>query len=337
MSPEPVSPADPASRPERRGGLRPESRLEFGEVDDVGAASVTGDDATSYLQSLVSADLDPVGPGSGVHSLLLSPQGKLDVDFTALCIAANEWLLLVERRSDAARLTESLARFKIRVDVDISDCSDIWARLSVRGRVDALEAILGAPVPTEHLEHAAIWDDLVVRLNRDGLSGADVLATSPQRRSELVAALRARGDVDVGAIGIDAMRVRAGIPRSGSELDDSVIAQEASLERDAVSFTKGCFLGQELVCRIDVRGRVNRFLRYVHTAEAVVPGAIVLDGEREVGTVTSAIAGDGHGPPLALAYVHRTVEPGVAVTVRSRSTDLAGTVAALPGSEEPRP
>ena len=112
-----------------------------------------------------------------------------------------------------------------------------------------------------------------------------------------------------------AMSARASKPASpGSELDldDSTIPQEAELDRDAVSFTKGCYLGQELVARIDSRGHVNRVLRWVRPADAtavLARDAEIEVGGKSVGQVTSAI------PGLALAYVRREVEPPAAATV----------------------
>src|SRR5207245_11738420 len=99
-----------------------------------------------------------------------------------------------------------------------------------------------------------------------------------------------------------------GEARQGLDVDDRTIAQEAELERDAVSFTKGCFLGQELVCRIDARGHVNRFLRRLRADTPIARGAAVLAGGKEVGTVTSAAG------TVGLAMVRRQVEPGTAVS-----------------------
>ena len=122
----------------------------------------------------------------------------------------------------------------------------------------------------------------------------------------------------------DAARIAAGIPRLGLDLDDSVIPQEADLDVDAVSFTKGCFVGQELVCRIDSRGHVNRHLRLLELDGGAAPvrgASITVDG-REVGTVTSA------APGIALGYVRREVEPGTVVTI----DDVAATVRVRPGA-----
>ncbi len=137
--------------------------------------------------------------------------------------------------------------------------------------------------------------------------------------------------LDVASEGLDAdayerARIEAGVPRLGADLDDSTIPQEAWLDRDAVSFTKGCYLGQELVARIDSRGHVNRVLRWIRPADATTVLArdaeVEVDG-KVVGQVTSAI------PGLALAFVRREVEPPATATV----TGAPATIEPLP---EPR-
>src|SRR5262249_11441056 len=111
--------------------------------------------------------------------------------------------------------------------------------------------------------------------------------------------------------------IDSGIPRQGFELAEKTIPQEAFLERDAVSFTKGCFLGQELVCRIDTRGRVNRYLRRLTAIEDGRPprGSEIVSGEKVVGTVTSSVASDDL-PVAALGYVRHEGDPPAEVELR---------------------
>jgi folate-binding protein YgfZ len=118
------------------------------------------------------------------------------------------------------------------------------------------------------------------------------------------------------------------VPRQGSDVDDKTIPQEAGLELDAVSFTKGCFLGQELVCRIDTRGHVNRQLRRVAFASVgAKAGDVVRAGDKEVGTITSiAVTDDG---AVALAMLRHEVEPESDVVVQSAAGDLTAHVTAL--------
>jgi tRNA-modifying protein YgfZ len=276
-----------------------------------GLVVVSGEDATSFLQSLVSQDLDPIADGSGAHSLLLQPQGKLVVEFRALRVG-DEWWLDCEA-AFGALLAETLARYRIRVKVDIDDRSATSAMVSARGAGadDLARELVGVLPPTDAYAHAGAGALRVVRVCWPGFDGVDVLGPA----AELDTSEWPAFDPD----GFEAARIAHGVPRLGADLDDSIIAQEAFLERDAVSFTKGCFLGQELVCRIDTRGHVNRFLRGLRftTADVLPPrGAEVVAGEKVVGSVTSVAPVPGGSHAVALAMVRREVEPPADVVVR---------------------
>jgi hypothetical protein len=145
-------------------------------------------------------------------------------------------------------------------------------------------------------------------------------------------ALREAGVPAVELGQYETARIEAGLPRLGVDVDERTIPQEAFLERDAVSFTKGCFLGQELVCRIDTRGHVNRHLRRLRISAGRAPerGAEVVADGASVGTVTSVA--EGAGASLALAMVRREVAPPAEVTLRDADGEVSATVEALPGS-----
>ena len=280
-----------------------------------GLVQVTGPDATSFLQALVSQDLEPVPVGHSVASLLLHPQGKLDATFRATRTADGWWC--DGEPAAAARLVASLGRFRIRVQVDLLDRTPDTARVAVLG--DAVVTVSAGLV--------------AVPVDRPGWRGTDVVGDA----TEVVAWLAA-ADLPVGtAAEAEARRIAAGIPRQGIDVDDTTIPQEAFLERDAVSFTKGCFLGQELVCRIDSRGHVNRFLRRLDLDGAIVPAAgdeVRVDG-KAVGAVTSAAAVPGEARVVALAMVRREVEPPAAVEVVTAAGALAARV--VPGDSTNAP
>jgi tRNA-modifying protein YgfZ len=302
-----------------------------GVVDrsDRGAVLVTGPDGWSYLQNLVSADLDAVGDGEGVHSLLLTPQGKLDVDFRLLRVGDESWLDCDPGFGE--QLAESLNRFRIRVECEVTDRTGQWGSLAVRGprATDAADA-LGVEVPGATHAHVRWEDSVVVRVPWPGGDGFDVVgppATSATAAERLVAA----GVPAVSVDAYDAVRIDLGIPRQGFDLDEKTIPQEAFLEVDAVSFTKGCFLGQELVCRIDMRGRVNRYLRRLTSIEDGRPprGSEIVSGDKVVGTVTSTVdAADL--PAAALGYVRREVDPPAQVELRWVGGAGRATVEPLP-------
>ncbi len=255
---------------------------------DRGFVTVTGPDAFSFLQALVSADLDPLADGDAVHSLLLAPQGKLDVEFRLLRVSGDEaWLDCAPGFGE--QLAVSLTRFRIRVQADIVDRTGDLGMLSRVGDDDGVASPPGVHrIPTT-------W-------------GFDLLGPR--------AALLQLQVPLVDPLAFDAWRIEQGIAVQPFDLDDSTIPQEAFLEQDAVSFTKGCFIGQELVCRIDSRGHVNRFLRTFSQIEGGWPpvGAeVVVDG-KVVGALTSVAPAEL--PTGALGYVRREVEPPAGVELR---------------------
>jgi folate-binding protein YgfZ len=296
-----------------------ESDVAIVDRSDRGQVLVTGSEGRSFLQAIVSADLDPVASGSGASSLLLTPQGKLDVVFRVLAVDDQFWLDCDP--GFGAQLAASLNRFRIRVDAEIVDRSDAFGMLSVIGpRVaDAFAVALPA---TLH-EHAAFAEARVVRTEH----GVDLLG-SVAVVDELRRAFERRDILFVEPVAYDAWRIEHGIPVQPVDVDDKTIPQEAELERDMVSFTKGCFLGQELVCRIDSRGHVNRFLRRFDAIEGDWPvrGAeVVVDG-KAVGALTSVAAADV--PTGALGYVRREVEPPATVGLHWDGGDAEAVVTA---------
>jgi folate-binding protein YgfZ len=255
---------------------------------------VRGPDATSFLQSLVSQDLEPVRVGESARALLLQPQGKLLVDLYALRRDADEWWCVCEGGFGDV-LAEGFNRFKIRVKVDIERAA--VAALAVRGLEPTVDDPELAVIPVE-------WG---------GTPAVDVIG--PVDRIDALAAALDVPLVDDGDY--ERARIEQGVPRQGFDVDERTIPQEAGLERTAVSFTKGCFVGQELVCRIDTRGHVNRVLRRVRASGSpILLGADVVASGKSVGTITST-AGD-----VGLALLRREVEPGTAV-------DVAGVSAAV--------
>ena len=274
-----------------------------------GLVVASGPDATSFLQSLLSQDLDPVADGEHGAALLLSPQGKLDVALRALRVG-DEWWLDTDAEY-GPRLIASLTRFRIRVQVELEDRTATTGMASLVGgdaapsRVHRLSTRWGSVVGVDLLGPAA-----AVRAAVDALP-AEIERWSPAR--------------------FEAFRIEAGVPRLGVDVDEATIPQEAFLERDAVSFTKGCFVGQELVCRIDTRGHVNRFLRGVRMqgSQPPPPGATVVVGGRDRGSLTSVAAVPGEDRVVGLAMVRREVEPPADALVRWDSEERPASLVAV--------
>ena len=254
--------------------------------------------------------------------------------------AGDEWWLDCEA-AYGPRLAEALLRYRIRVKADIDDRTERTAMVSIRGsEADALACEargIDLPIGVPYA-HRGAGPLRVVRVSTPGFEGIDVLGPT--------GAIDAIEWPEPDPAGFEHARILAGVPRLGVDVDDSTIPQEAFLERDAVSFTKGCFLGQELVCRIDTRGHVNRFFRGVRLApdgDAPPAGAEVVAGDKVVGTLTSVALSSPSSAPVsgaepvgavALATVRREVVPGSEVTVRWAEGEAGGVVYELPGSAD---
>jgi folate-binding protein YgfZ len=262
---------------------------------------VSGPDAVAYLQGQCSQDLDDLEPGRPVDALLLTPQGKLDALVRVTKVGEDILVLDVDAGYGAAVLAR-LARFKLRVDVHIEAVD--WQVVCLRGP-HAMSVVDGnEQPPRESLVLPYVWG---------GVTGVDVLGAEPW----IPAGVRHCGDEAWQAV-----RIEAGIPVMGAELDDRTIAAEADLLERGVSFTKGCYTGQELVARLDARGnKVARRLRGIAVDRGqgrevpLRPGAVVSVADKVVGHLTSVAWSPRFRTDVALAYVHRDIEPPCAVTI----------------------
>ncbi len=279
------------------------------------AVRVSGPDAISFLQGLLSQDLS-VAPGSVVRSFLLSPQGKLRALLWVMPGAAE--VIAIVDRGLAGQVVSDLNRYRIRVDAVVDAVADpvveLWGPESptVLERVDVPGS---GSVPEGWMVPAPIGN-----LPRYFLTGVTAEA--------LVEA----GAVRCGGLAATTVRVEGGEPLMGVDVDESTIPQESGLVPLAVSFTKGCYLGQELVARIDSRGRVNQHLRGLVMQQNVLPpaGARVVSGERELGTLTSIGESLSLRAPVALALLRREAEPSDSVEVTWSGGSVPAVVRELP-------
>lgn len=284
---------------------------------------VSGKDATTFLQSLVSQDLDSIVDGEGARTLLLTPQGKLGFSLLALKVGGQWWLDFNGGYGQA--LVDALTRYRIRVEVVIEDWSSNFAALELwgDGASELATRALQISVAERPFSHSR-WGDqsLVARVPQgavgEALERSIVSVIGPKAEvalaSEKIISAGANRATDEQ---FEYARIEAGIPLFGVDFDERTIAQEAFLERDGVSFTKGCFLGQELVCRIDSRGHVNRFLRRLIINGALAPerGSEVAFEGKLVGEVTSVAKSPNRERSVALAMIRREVEPPTEVAV----------------------
>jgi folate-binding protein YgfZ len=273
-----------------------------------GKLALTGGDAKSFLQGQVSNDVLALSSGSGCYAAFLTPKGKMLGDLRIL--DAEPELLLDTERDALQALFNMIRRYSLGYDVELHKRTLECGLLSLVGpQADevAVRAFGGElPGPSEHA-HAVCGPVRAIRTD----VGIDLLCAAGAL-AEVRAAASAAGAVEVGEPAADCLRIERGRPRYGVDIDDRAIPQEAGLNARAVSFTKGCYVGQETVARLFYRGKPNRLLRGLRSAEPIPLGTeLTLDG-RPVGQVTSAAASPRFGP-IALALVRREAPVGETV------------------------
>ena len=275
-----------------------------------GKLALTGSDVKAFLQGQVTNDVEALTPGTGCYAALLTPKGKMLADLRILD-AGNEILLDTERVA-LQELFNIVRRFSLGYDVQLHKRTLQSGMLSLLGPESVAIAGLPALGPDEHDHVRAQVGGVEVRAIRSDL-GVDLLCDA-ESTEPLSSALRQAGAVAISETVADTVRVEHGRPRYGVDLDETVIPQEADLNSRAVSFTKGCYVGQETVARLFYRGKPNRRLRGLRLTEPVGTGAEVTFEDRVVGRLGSVVQSPGLGA-LALALVRREAPPGSRVRV----------------------
>jgi folate-binding protein YgfZ len=286
---------------------------------------VSGADAVEYLQGQLSQDVAALEVGESADALILTPQGKLDALVRVTRTGADELIVDVDAGFGPAVVTR-LTRFKLRVKVDLEPLD--WRCVALRGPRSSAPGGADGALPGTSVTATFSWN---------GVSGVDLLGEAP----EIPEGVR-----PCSVEAWESVRVEAGIPVMGAELDERTIAAEADLLDRSVSFTKGCYTGQELVARLDARGnRVVRHLRGLVVAGThadavgVIRGSEIVFEGKVVGTVTSSAWSPTLGCPVALGYVHRTVVPPSTVELRGArpATDDTDTATTLSAEVRPLP
>ena len=299
-----------------------------GVVDrsELGKLALTGAQAAEMLNGQVSNDVEALAPGTGCYAALLTNKGKMLGDLRVL--ATSDELLLLTERAALQALFDQIRRGAIGWDAELHKRTLQQGLLSVIGpRARDVTGATAAGLPAdEHANRPAELGGAPVLLVATDL-GVDVLCDSADTE-RIAAGLTAAGALPVAESEADVRRVETGRPRYGVDLDDSVIPQEAGLNERAVSFTKGCYVGQETVARLFYRGKPNRHLRGLRLSAPAASGTPLRLGEREVGRLGSVASSPVHGP-IALALVRREAEPGTTLGVGDDGA-VTATVVDLP-------
>ena len=309
-----------------------------GELAPTVQLAVAGADRASFLQGLLTNDIQALTEGSGCYAAWLTPQGRMLTDMHVL---ESDGMLLIDVPAAQAEATMArLEQFLFSEDVKVGSLAGALATVWVHGpgAPAALEQSLdGASGLGEwpHYRHSHVafaGESLVLaRIDQLGVPGYCAFL-SAGRHDDLVAALAAKGALPVGPEALAAARIEAAYPLFGVDMTADTIPLEAGIEPRAISTSKGCYVGQEVIIRVLHRGhgRVARKLVTVKLEAPAEAGAKIVDGERGVGVVTSAAVSPQSGP-IALAYVHRDLAAdGTVVVVETAAGPVGGVVAVQP-------
>jgi glycine cleavage system T protein len=300
----------------------------------------SGDDRVTFLQGMLSNDLRALSTFSGQYAAVLNQQGKVLADVRVLCAMNSLYVDFWEPLKE--KILAHLNRYLVADEVEIADRSEEYATLSVQGsRSDALvRGLSGATdLPNDTAHHGMFHADgaaiCVVRATYTGERGFDLIIAKAdllkiaQRLTEIG---RALGAAWVGQEALETLRVEAGIPIYGTDLSEDNLLLETGLEQH-VSFTKGCYLGQEIVERVRSRGHVNRKLcgLLIDGTVSARHGDAIKTTDKQIGAVTSSVFSPRLGRAVALGYVHRDYwETGTPLTINRDGALMNARVTELP-------
>ena len=310
--------------------------------EDRRVVGLSGSDRLTYLQGLLTNDVAALRPGTGCYAALLTAQGRMIADMKVL--ETGERVLIDLHKDAAAPVKDKLEQFIFSEDAQVED---LTGRLTVVGIYGPQAASIAARAlaTDDRLTSLGLFESqrlttetgpvTIVRSDDLGVDGFDIL-TERSNASAVATGLEREGAIAVSHDTAEITRVEAGRPAWHQDMDESTIPLEAGIEDRAISLTKGCYVGQEIIIRVLHRGHgrvAKRLVGLRVTAGEVIPtpGAAIRVGDREIGTVTSAVFSPAAQSPLALGYVHRDfVEPSTAVTIQHDGQTLDAAVISLP-------
>ena len=260
-----------------------------------GKVRLRGSEAAEFLQGQVTNDVEALEPGQGCYAALLNHKGKMRLDMRIL--RGPDWIWLDTEPGAEAVLLRTIETYSLGRDVTWETPDE-----GIVSLIDEPE--LDATPPAE--EHAWVEGERGIYVRT--YAGIDVIG------HDLPAATATEADAEQ-------VRIESGIPRFGLDMDGDTIPQEAGINERAVSFTKGCYVGQETVARLFYKGKPNRHLRGLKLAEPVEPGAPIRLGERELGRVGSATVSPTFGP-IAIAIIRREAGLGDTVEVDGTTAEV---------------
>ncbi len=295
---------------------------------------MSGKDRGSYLQGLLTNDVGALKPGQGCYAAYLTPQGRMIADLWVYEL--GDVMLLTCLAAVKETLLAKLDQFIFTEDVQLGDVTETFIAVAVVGpsAPEVVAGVLGLDVAevlalSEHGNLRARFlgqPAILLRTSDLGVRGFDLLVETAATDA-LMAALRERNVVEADAVVAETLRLEGGVPKFHEDMDEETIPLEAGIELRAISLTKGCYVGQEVIIRVLHRGhgRVARRLVAVALREGDAParGTTIHVDDRAIGQVTSAAWSPVLGCPIALGYVHRDfTDPGTHVRIADRDAEV---------------
>jgi folate-binding protein YgfZ len=287
------------------------NRAAWLDLSSRGKIKLTGEDRARLLHAMTTNHIQQLTPGSGCYAFFLNDKGRVLADAHALC--RPDYFLLDVEPETRGPLYQHLDRFIIADDVTVEDTTDAIATIAVEGpqAVDVLQRA-GAPIPEKEYSSEEWGESVVARLNSTGGAGFFIFAPAAEKAA-LISRLEAAGAESADAEAARVVRIEHGKPRYSEDISDRFLAQEAN-QPHALHFSKGCYLGQEIVERVRSRGQIHRVLKplILETTEPPAPGAKLEIDASGPAEITSAAYSPALGKVVALGYVRTNASvPGV--------------------------
>ncbi len=307
-----------------------------------GKIRVTGDDRVKWLQSVISNDIVPLQPGQGRHSSFLTHKGKM---LTYFRIYMQTDAVMLEDVGEIGETTfQALRKFLLYgTKAKMENCAESWGLLLVSGpqAVQTVTSAFGVDcgeLQPVNFVTAQIGGQqaLVLRTEETGEVDLEILLPSDGVVAAWTTLMEVGAQFGIKAVGNqarEALRLEAGIPKAGPDLNEEIVPPEANLEGKAFSLTKGCYPGQEVVARMDTYGNVRRHMVGLVLKDSVVPphGAKLFSGDREVGWISSAALSPQLQSVIAFGFPLRDfATPGTTLSIDISGTRHEATVRPLP-------
>jgi glycine cleavage system T protein len=307
-----------------------------------GKVRVTGDDRVKWLQSIISNDILPLTPGQGRYSSFLTHKGKI---LTYFRLYMQMDAVMLEDVGEIGETTfQALRKFLLYgTKAKMENCAESWGLLLVSGSKagHVIQSAFGVDVtdlkPVNFVtaqiggSHA-----LVIRTEETGETDIEILLPATSLMAAWTSLIETGAQFGLKPIGrhaLEALRMEAGIPKAGPDLNEEIVPPEAGLEDKAFSLSKGCYPGQEVVARMDTYGNVRRHLVGLVVKDSTVPpkGAKLFNGDREVGWISSAVRSPQLNQVIAFGFPLRDFsKPGTELAVEFDGSRHEATVHALP-------